>query len=102
VGKRLTEFTLLLAAAAGLALLMRGCPGPARPLDPASVSRVGKGMSEQEVFDLLGPPSDALDLSAVTEALRFDGSGFRWRDGDRKVEVYFLDGRVAGTVVKGY
>lgn len=90
------------AVIGGLLLVLRGCPGPDRPLDPAAVAQVRQGMSEREVLDLLGPPAEPFDLTAVSQALGVAGSGYRWRDRRRKLEMYLIDGRVAGTVAVGY
>src|SRR5688500_15360969 len=72
------------------------------PRAPAAVAQVRRGMPERGVLDLLGPPTEPLDLAAVSQALGAAGSGHRWRSGRRKLEVYLIDGRVAGTVAAVY
>ncbi|HEY8504499.1 MAG TPA: hypothetical protein VIL46_07945 [Gemmataceae bacterium] len=100
--ERLLDWAIVLATFGGLVLLVRGCPGPDRPLDPAQIARVQEGMSEAEVLEILGPPSEPLDLADLGRALGAELGGYRWRSGGRKVEVYLIDGRVSGTVVVGY
>jgi len=85
-----------------LLVVLRGCPGPDRPLDAGTVGRIQQGMSEQAVLELLGPPTEPLDVAEISRTMGINAGGYRCRTGGRKAEVYLIDGRVAGTVVVGY
>jgi hypothetical protein len=103
--KRAETVILLVSCSLILALtclLLLGWPPPDRPLTPRQVSRIEPGMTEAEIMRLLGEPSEPLDLEELSEALRVNGRGWRWQSGSRRVDVYFINGKVAGSVVNGY
>src|SRR5438876_7879166 len=67
--------------------------------------KIARGMSEQEVNDILGTPTEASDINPVAlEALQkgvrpAEASGapkrqLIWRSGNKAISIYFKDGKV--------
>ncbi len=96
------ELAIVLTIVVTLVLALVGWPEPNRPVSREQIGQIRLGMSEEEVMQILGPPSKTFDLEEMSRALKADMRGWRWRSGKRKLEVYMNDGRVVGTVVVGY
>ncbi len=86
-----------------LCLLVSGCQ---TKLTEENLAKIKSGMSEEEVFAILGKgqvvtrDSDFSDLPGMprshVEALVASGKCFRWKSGRTILVVQFVDGKVAG------
>ncbi len=85
-----------------VALLVDWPLPPNRPVTQDQVDQLNRGMTTDELFQLLGPPSEALDLDELSEHLEVDGGGWRWRNGWREIEVYVIDGSVVYWISDGF
>jgi len=75
---------LILAVA--LAVLLAGCS----KVDEEHFSRIENGMSEEQVYDILGKPTEASsrDLLGVT------ATSAKWVSGDAAITIQFIGGKV--------
>jgi hypothetical protein len=78
--------TRRLVAAAFLPLLAIGCGGGSKNFTPEDFKKVTKGLSEQEVHELLGRPADTLEAAGARRSF--------WKVGDNYYSISFADGKV--------
>jgi hypothetical protein len=81
-----TSICRLLAAAA-LALAIAGCGSK---INEENFARIEDGMTEQQVIDLLGTPTESSSMGA----LGVSGSAAVWMDGEARISVQFVNGKV--------
>jgi hypothetical protein len=75
---------LLLAAA--LALILAACS----KVDQAHYAKVSNGMSEEQVYDILGKPDEA----SSRDVLGVSTTSAKWVSGDAVITIQFVDGKV--------
>jgi hypothetical protein len=81
------------AAVAVLCLCLFAC-GPNR-ITKENYEKINNGMTESEVLDLLGSPTQTLDASALGgQNFGFDAKHLIWRNGDNVITVAFMGGKV--------
>lgn len=70
-----------------LTLALAGCGSK---LNEENFARVQDDMTEQQVIDLLGTPTETSSMSA----LGLSGTAAIWRDKDATISVQFVNGKV--------
>jgi hypothetical protein len=102
----------VLMLALGLCLGLSGCGGG--KITKANADKINTGMSEKEVADILGPPTDSAEvkLPEMPGGLGGDVPGMPkmpagaknsvWKDGNKVITVTFLDGKVTAKVSSGF
>jgi len=70
-----------------IALALAACGSK---VDEEHFSRVQDGMSERQVIDLLGPPSESSSMGA----LGVSGTAATWTDDGATISVQFVNGKV--------
>jgi len=76
-----------LIAAAALALALAGCGSK---INEENFARIEDGMTEQQVIDLLGTPTETSSMGA----LGMSGAAAVWTDGGARISVQFVNGKV--------
>jgi hypothetical protein len=102
----------VLMLAHGLCLGLCGCGGG--KITKANADKINTGMSEKEVTDILGPPTDSAEVK-IPEMPGLPGgevpgipkmpAGAKnsvWKDGNKVITVTFLDGKVTAKVASGF
>jgi hypothetical protein len=74
-------------AAALLVLALAGCGSK---INEENFSRIENGMTDQQVFEILGKPTE----TSSVEALGLSGSAAVWKDEDARISVQFVNGKV--------
>ena len=77
----------LRVAAAALLLILAACS----KVNQENFARIQSGMTEQEVFAILGAPTE----STSRELLGITGTSARWASGDAEITIRFVGGKVA-------
>lgn len=80
---RLVVFVIILLA--GLV----GCDSPS-PLSHEDFTRINSGMSEKEVYDILGEPDETSSLQVGGQA----GISAVWKDDRSRITIQFLNDKV--------
>jgi len=75
------------AAALALSLALAGCGSK---INEENFARIEDGMTEQQVMDLLGTPTETSSMGA----LGVSGSAAVWTDGAARISVQFVNGKV--------
>jgi hypothetical protein len=100
-----------LAALAGLCLALAGCGGG--KISKANADKVNTGMTEKEVSDLLGAPTETAEVAVPDMGgLLGGGAGVPgmpkkarqsiWKEGDKVIVVTFVDGKVSMKTTNGF
>jgi hypothetical protein len=96
----------------GLCLAVSGCGG--RKLTKDMADQIKKGMTEQEVIDILGPPKETQKNVNIPELGKTDiiptfrgmrpggGTSATWKDGDKTISVTYVDGKVYEVFATGF
>lgn len=69
-----------------LALLLAACTR----VDEEHFAQIKNGMTEQQVYDILGKPTEA----SSRDLLGVSATSARWVSGDAVITVQFVDGKV--------
>lgn len=77
----------LSTAALALTLILAGCGSK---VNEENFTRIQDGMTEQQVIELLGQPSETSSVSA----LGVSGTSAVWRAEDAVISVQFVNGKV--------
>jgi hypothetical protein len=72
--------------AAAFALLLAACS----KVDQAHYAKVTSGMSEEQVYDILGKPDEA----SSRDLLGVSTTSAKWVSGDAVITIQFIDGKV--------
>jgi hypothetical protein len=110
---------LIVALVIGLCLPVTGCGGS--KVTKANAEKVTTGLTEKEVSDILGTPTDTAevempDVGAALGGLAgmVPGGGdlpkppamkakqATWKDGNKTIIVTFVNGKVSGKVATGF
>jgi hypothetical protein len=75
-----------LVLALALAVLFAGCS----KVDEEHFSRIESGMSEQQVYDILGKPTEA----SSRDLLGVGATSAKWVSGDAVISIQFVGGKV--------
>lgn len=86
--------TLLIVAGLGLSLLA-GCGSK---VNKENFEKIQKGMTVEEVTEILGDPTDAGGVAADVGPVDVSAQTYTWEDGDKKITVTFLNGKVQTVV----
>ncbi|MDX1377037.1 MAG: outer membrane protein assembly factor BamE [Burkholderiales bacterium] len=76
-----------LLVASVLALALAACGSK---INEENFVRIQDGMTEQQVIDLLGTPTETSGVGA----LGMSGASAVWQDGDARISVQFVNGKV--------
>ena len=74
-------------AMAALLLALAGCGSK---VNEENFARIENGMTEQQVFDILGKPTETSSMGA----LGVSGSSAVWSDDGTRISVQFVNGKV--------
>jgi hypothetical protein len=74
-------------AAALLLLALAGCGSK---INEENFSRIEDGMSDKQVFEILGKPTETSSMGV----LGVSGSAAVWQDEDARISVQFVNGKV--------
>ena len=74
-------------AAALLLLALAGCGSK---INEENFARIEDGMTEKQVFEILGKPTETSSVGA----LGVSGSAAVWKDEDARISVQFVNGKV--------
>jgi len=74
-------------ATTALVLVLAGCGSN---VNEENFARIEDGMTEQQVIDLLGTPTETSSMGA----LGVSGSAAVWTEGDARISVQFVNGKV--------
>ena len=74
-------------AAFAVALLVSACS----KVTQENFAKVKEGMSEKEVHEILGKPTE----SSTTSVLGISGTSSKWISGDTAISIRFVNGQVA-------
>ena len=77
-----------LAALAVLAIFLAACTGS--KINQDNFNKVLVGMSQAEVKDILGEPTESSSLDIAV----FSGTTSTWRRGDATITIQFINGKV--------
>jgi len=72
--------------AVAFALLLAACS----KVDQAHYAKVASGMSEEQVYDILGKPDEA----SSRDLLGVSTTSAKWVSGDAVITIQFIDGKV--------
>jgi hypothetical protein len=100
----------------GLCLMLSGCGGS--KITKANADKIATGMTEKEVSDILGGPSETSEVEMPDMGAMLGGmAGGKmpgmpatpkkakqsvWKDGDKAIAVTFLDGKVVQKTATGF
>jgi hypothetical protein len=95
-----------------LCLAISGCGG--RKLTKEMADEIKRGMTEQEVNNILGPPKETMKDVHVPEEGKTDvvptlrgripggGTSAKWVDGEKTISVIYVDGKVFSVYTSGF
>lgn len=82
--------TLLIAGL--LAGTLGGC---ASKVSKANYDKLETGMTEKQVTDILGQPTEKTEAAAGIGDVKLSGATWTWKDGDKTIAVVFANEKVA-------
>jgi len=92
------EYWRAAAIAVALGFAAVGC-GPSSRVTSAKAAKIVVGMSEDEVAAMLGPRTESAQIVVPGENEKLRVS--IWSEGDRSIEVTFIDGKVSEVKTSG-
>jgi hypothetical protein len=111
---RLIARASILILVIGLCLTISGCGSK---ITKANADKINTGMSEKEVSDILGSPTETAEVempdlgglfgamtggAVSTPNMPKKARQSTWKEGDKVIAVTFVDGKVVQKVSKGF